>query len=204
MSEIVYVLINEAMDGYVKIGRTNDLEQRMRSLDNTSVPLPFECFYAARVNNSTFVETQLHNAFADRRVRKNREFFEIAPERVRAALSIGAIEEVTPGVDFVESEDDQRALDKARTMRARFNFRMVDISPGAVLQFTRDPNITCTVVDTTKVEFEDEDLSLTAAAFKVMRSMGYNWKALSGPEFWEYESETLDARRRRFEMGDEE
>lgn len=43
---IVYVLTNPAFDSYVKIGRTIDLEQRLRQLDNTSVPLPFRCVYA--------------------------------------------------------------------------------------------------------------------------------------------------------------
>jgi len=49
MTEIIYVLVNESMPGYVKIGMTTNLEQRIRSLDNTSTPLPFECFYAATV-----------------------------------------------------------------------------------------------------------------------------------------------------------
>lgn len=42
MSEIVYVLSNEAMPGYVKVGRTTtSLEQRVRELSrSTSVPLP--------------------------------------------------------------------------------------------------------------------------------------------------------------------
>lgn len=41
MDEIVYVLINEAMPGYVKIGLTSgSLEERIRSLDTTGVPLP--------------------------------------------------------------------------------------------------------------------------------------------------------------------
>ena len=46
---IVYVLINEAMPGYVKIGRTSNVTQRLNNLDWTNIPLPFECFYAARV-----------------------------------------------------------------------------------------------------------------------------------------------------------
>ena len=40
---IVYVLVNEAFDSYVKIGKTINLEQRLKQLDNTSVPLPFRC-----------------------------------------------------------------------------------------------------------------------------------------------------------------
>ncbi len=37
---IIYVLTNPAFEGYVKIGKTKDLKQRLRSLDNTSMPLP--------------------------------------------------------------------------------------------------------------------------------------------------------------------
>lgn len=74
-ANIVYVLINEAMPGYVKIGKTEDLERRVRDLDWTNLPLPFECFYAARVRNAGFVESQLHEAFGDHRVRAKREFF---------------------------------------------------------------------------------------------------------------------------------
>ena len=86
MQDIVYVLVNEAMPNYVKVGSTANLEQRIRDLDTTGVPLPFECFYAAHVKDARFVERQLHDAFMNHRVRKNREFFEIAPERIMAAL----------------------------------------------------------------------------------------------------------------------
>ena len=88
MNEIIYILINEAMPGYVKIGRTTNLEQRIRSLDTTSVPLPFECFYACTVANADFVEKQLQDAFLDHRVRSTREFFELSPDRVVSALKL--------------------------------------------------------------------------------------------------------------------
>ena len=84
----IYILINAAMPNYVKIGKTEQaVEERMKTLDTTSVPLPFECFYAARVEDIDFVERQLHDAFGNQRVRKNREFFEIDPARVTAAFS---------------------------------------------------------------------------------------------------------------------
>ena len=75
---IVYILVNEAMPGLSKIGKTSArIEERMRALDTTSVPLPFECFHASKVKDIDFVETQLHDAFDDVRVRKRREFFRI-------------------------------------------------------------------------------------------------------------------------------
>jgi hypothetical protein len=40
---IVCTLTNESMPGYIKIGRTGtSVEQRMRELDKTSTPLPFQ------------------------------------------------------------------------------------------------------------------------------------------------------------------
>ncbi len=72
---IVYVLSNPAFDRYVKVGRTVDLEQRLRQLDNTSVPLPFRCEFAVEVADEVEAERLVHQAFADVRVRSSREFF---------------------------------------------------------------------------------------------------------------------------------
>ena len=88
MKEIIYILINEAMPGYVKIGKTStSLEQRVRELSgSTSVPLPFTCFYACTVKDASFVERQLHDAFDNNRINPHREFFQISPERVVSPL----------------------------------------------------------------------------------------------------------------------
>ena len=57
---VVYVLTNPAFEGYVKVGRTTNLEQRLRSLDNTSVPLPFRCVFAVEVEDDAQVEKLVH------------------------------------------------------------------------------------------------------------------------------------------------
>ncbi len=197
MPEIIYILINEAMPGYVKIGMTTNLEQRIRSLDTTGVPLPFECFYACTVKDCTFVERQLHDAFLDHRVRSSREFFEISPERAVAALKLAEIENITPKKDFVETQEDQQALNEARTRRAVFNFGLVNIPVGAELTFSRDDNQKVTVIDNRSVMFNGEITSLSASAQELL---GYPYQ-VQGTVYWLYEGETLDERRKRFESG---
>ena len=53
MSKIVYILTNQSMPDTIKIGITDDLESRMKQLDNTSTPLPFECYYAVEVEDAS-------------------------------------------------------------------------------------------------------------------------------------------------------
>lgn len=195
---IIYVLINEAMPGYVKIGKTNNLEQRIRSLDNTSTPLPFECFYAAKVDDANFVEHQLLDAFKDQRVRLGREFFEVAPERVVAVIKLREIEEVTPRVDFVETREDQHALNRARERKANFNFSMVDIEVGSELTFSRDENIKCKVINNHEVEFDGEVMRLSPAAKKAFEKLGIIWQSVQGPAYWKYKGQTLDERRKEY------
>ena len=66
MNEIVYLLTNPSIPDLLKIGRTKNLEERMRSLSSHSgVPAPFECFYACKVADADEVEKRVHDAFAD-------------------------------------------------------------------------------------------------------------------------------------------
>ena len=200
MSNIVYVLTNPSMPDIVKIGFTTDLTTRMRSLYNSSVPVPFECYFACTVNDMNFVEKQLHDGFDDFRVNPKREFFRIDPERVVSILKMVMIEDVTPKEDIVEDEIDQRSLDKEKKVRGRFNFDMINVSVGSVLSFVKDPTITSTVVDQHKIEFEDEIHSLSSATLKIVHRMGYTWKQVSGPTYWMYEGETLTELRSRMEQ----
>ena len=72
---------------------------------------------------------------------------------------------------------------------------MVDIPVGAVLTFSRDEKMTAKVVDNKSVEFNGTVTSLSASAQKIL---GYDY-GVAGTDYWVYEGETLDERRRRFE-----
>lgn len=203
MGGIVYILINEAMPGYVKIGKTTtSVEQRIIELSrSTAVPLPFECYYAARVADVDKVERAFHEGFGDYRRNPKREFFKVAPERVVSILKVLALEEVTPSPDAgVESKEDAAAIEDARERRAAFNFRMVDIPVGAELKFINDESIVCTVASDQKhVIFRDEEMSTSEAAGK---ALGSKWW-VRGPAHWTYEGELLTERRNRMEEVEE-
>lgn len=203
MTEIVYVLTNEAMEGLVKIGRTTtSVEQRIKELDNTSMPLPFQCFFAGEVGDSAYVEAYLHKAFADKRVRNNREFFRVDPNQVRAAIMIASPRDVTPRTDVVVDASDVQALQKAavaQDKRSRLKFSELNIPFGATLVFIKDQALTCTVVANGEVDFQNQVMSPSKAALLAIQRMGYKWAAVSGSDYWKYQDETLSARRLRME-----
>ncbi len=203
MIEIIYILTNEAMPGYVKIGKTTtSVEQRIIELSRSSaVPLPFECYYAAQVTDASKIEGALHDAFGDHRINPRREFFSIAPERVIAVLKLLAIKDVTPSRNVgVESREDAIALEKAKKRRSAFNFKMLDIPAGAELKFIRDEKIICIVApDQKHVIFNNKEMSSSEAAAEVLGSKW--WPA--GSDYWTYDGEILSERRIRLEEDDE-
>jgi len=192
----VYILTNDAMPGLVKIGMSErPIQDRILELDTTSVPLPFQCYYAARVNDYRKVERALHTAFGDFRIRQSREFFSVDPFRVKAILEILAEEEVTPRGDVVASPEDAIALQKASKRSRRFNFREVDIPIGAILHFVQNESITATVASENSVVFRNQELSISAAALLATRECGYSSSSVAGPWYWLFQGETLDAIR---------
>lgn len=200
---IVYVLSNPAFDSYVKVGRTIDLEQRLRQLDNTSVPLPFRCVFAIEVDDEVAVERLVHQAFADVRVRTTREFFEIDAQRVIAALKLSSGRDVTPKEDIAEDEESIEALERTVAKRKSYSFSDAHINVGDVLTYSKDDAVTATVVADKKIDFEGETVSLSRAALTLLHREGYKWKQANGWAYWMKDGETLSERVDRFTDKDE-
>ena len=191
MSKIVYILTNQAMPGIIKIGITdNPIEQRMKELDKTSTPLPFECYFAKKVSDNKFIESKMHEAFDSFRIRQNREFFRMDPNAAKAALDMTEGEDVTPKDDVVENEIDRAALNSERN-RNRFNFAQIGIEVGTELSFKKDPSIKAIVLENDQVEFRGRVASLSQSALEVIQEMGYKWNKIAGPRFWTYNGKTL-------------
>ena len=204
---IVYVLSNPAMPNYLKIGITRgdspeDVGRRMKGLNTTSVPLAFECEFAALVDNYEQVEKALHTAFGDYRKATNREFFhELEAFRVKAVLELLLFRDVTPGQGIGDETSrlgvgTNEEVPFPRTYAPSFTFGMVGIDIGEHLEFVGDSTIQCTVADEkTQVEYKEERYSISGLA-KLLKGTSY---ALAGPRYWKYKGETLQALRDRLE-----
>jgi len=189
---VVYILTNESMPGCVKIGMTSGtVLDRILSLDNTSVPLPFQCYYAARVEDKAKVEKALHTAFGDFRIRTSREFFRIDPYRVKAILEVLALEDVTPRNDDAYLPEDKVALENATKYVRRFSFASAGIPTGATLEFSKSALITCQVVSDSSVSFRNSEMSVSKAALQALHELGYEWTTVAGTEYWLYQGETI-------------
>ena len=190
---IVYILTNEIMPEVIKIGITKNLEERIKSLDNTSTPLPFECYYAVETNNAKEVEKLLHETFEDKRIRKNREFFRCLPEQAKSALLIveklGGTD-VTPTKYIVENKEDIKALKIAKGKPINY-FEILGINKGDELTFKNDDSYKCVVIDDKNVSYKDEVLTLSQSASMILKELGYSWKAVRGASYWCLEGETL-------------
>ena len=205
MTEIIYLLTNPTIPGLVKIGRTNNLEQRLRSLSNHSgLPVAFECFYACTVEDGIKVERALHEAFGDHRINAKREFFRINPARIQAILKLFETQDQTPTIELVDDKDELDALHREQYRRSKFRFDLVGINSGAVLSFLKDETVQAEVVDHQRILFEGAITSTSEAALKVLHRMGLNWKQVQGPAYWVYEGETLAERRMRLENSEDD
>lgn len=192
MSQIVYILTNEAMPDFVKIGfTTGTVEKRIQELDRTGVPLPFEVYYAANVADARKEEEWLHSIFDDRRARKTREFFKINPELVTLALKRVELSEIKVKADLTPEQEKEIGVVKER--RSRFRFANYGIPVGATLTYTRDPSVTAIVVEGDKIMIGEKVDSLSNHA-RVL--LGYRLPP-QGPLYFRYEGEILDDRRKR-------
>ena len=195
MSEgIVYVLTNPAMPGIVKIGKTTrGMGARLNELYSTGVPLPFECAYAARVEDESKVERAFHQAFGPYRINPRREFFDIQPDQAIALLELMATEDMTPELQVEAEQVDVEAKAGAeklkRSRRPPLNYIEMGIPAGSTLLYQDDGETTCTVVDGRRIEFQGEAMSISKLTAQLRNTPD---RPIRGPAHWSYNGRSLD------------
>ena len=192
MEGTVYVLTNPAIPNMVKIGKTTrNVELRLADLYSTGVPLPFECEYAAKVKDVDGTEKAFHLGFKKDRVNIKREFFKIDPEQAIAFLKLLEIKDMTPSVrKEAESVDVEAKASVEKFKKDRLpvvNYFEMGLEVGDVFTYELDQNITCTVKNQRKVEYEGEEYYLTGLTKKLLD----NPRNIRGSKYWYHKGRNL-------------
>lgn len=188
---IVYVLSNSAMPGYIKIGYTkqSDAQLRIDQLYTSGIPVPFDLEYACKVKNAEEVEKALHIAFGPARVNSKREFFKIDPEQAIAILKLLHTEDATSEVALQPTTLDLEsviAAEQLKAKRSNMNFNEMGIPVGAASHSVH-ADIAVTVCGPKKVLFSGEEVSLTAATRQIL---GIDYSVQPSP-YWTYQGKLL-------------
>lgn len=185
---LVYILTNPCLDGWVKIGMTenNDIEKRLKDLNSPSnIPLSFRCYATYEVENPKMVEDNIHsiideidNSLHAREKLKNgkireREFFRISAETAfKLFKHIATLRDDLNNLKVYEptlEEINEEKIVENKNQRFNTTFKILNINIGDEISFLYDENIKAKVLDDkNKIEFENETYSVTGLAKKLV------------------------------------
>ncbi|MBR6642201.1 MAG: GIY-YIG nuclease family protein [Lachnospiraceae bacterium] len=204
---VIYILTNPSFKEYVKIGYADDIEKRLQQLNRSEcIPFAFRV-YATYEVDSRLSDLKIHsiidklnpnlrsidNFNGQKRVR---EFYAMSPEDAYSILeAIAEIHNRTDKLKLVEpdaeAQNDESIAEEIQTETrirgANFTFSEWEIPIGAVLEYYKNPDIKCTVVDDRKVEYEGEIMFLTSVAKKITGKQS----GIAGPRYFKYKGTEL-------------
>lgn len=202
----VYILTNPSFrEDWVKIGKTINIEERLRTLDNTSVPLPFEKYATLQTAKYEKAEKHVHHyieTFTNLRIRDKREFFNVKPEQalkifceVAELLDDAVVTKYDNGYPETVypccSSVTDKTISSKGPIRKPFDFTMVNLKPGDTIVFDA-LKIEVKVADKNKVEYNGKLWSLTGLCKEYLpNNMRNNSGAYQGPKYFSYNGKTL-------------
>ena len=197
---IVFVLGNPAMPDYIKVGFTTDLVVRMKELERVgATPFPWECLYAAEVDNPGAWVRMVREVMASAKV--STCFFQSrVTDEIIGVLKLAKGKDVKHGKSRGKAKP---ASESKKSKKANFNFEMLGIEVGDELQFAGEGSeAVCHVVGVKppRVDLNGEYISLSVAAARVLGRE--STKGVQGPLYWRFEGETLADRRKRLESAE--
>lgn len=210
----IYILTNPSFPSFVKIGYADDVQKRVKQLnDSTAVPFEFQIYATYEVEkrcgdheihkliDSLNPDLRAVQARENGKLRK-REFYAIpAEEAYQLLVSIAKISGTTDKLKKKATSkegNEEKAYAEAieestRTRRPNFSFKECGIEPGSKVVFTNDPSIECIVADDRKVEYNGRTYYLSALASELMEKDN-----IPGTHFFTFNGELLkdiDARK---------
>lgn len=202
---------------YVKIGYANNLEKRMKDLNNSeAIPFAFRA-YAVYEVTERLTDKKLHSIIDalnpdlrsvetfDGKERK-REFYAMSAEEAYSLLECIAtisgtkerLKRMKPTGHEVQDEKEALEIENdSKSRRSPLKFSMINLKPGDQILFKNDPERAATIVDDRHISYDGEVMSCTALARKFL---GLDEHAIvPGTDYFTYDGVALPELRLRFE-----
>ncbi|SDN81328.1 T5orf172 domain-containing protein [Prevotella communis] len=202
----VYILTNPSFrEDWVKIGKSSrPVNVRSKELDNTAVPLPFDIYATMQTEKYSEAEKVIHkqiDRLTDRRIRQNREFFNLepamaldimldlarlSPDAVVMKYENGESFQIYPVMDVVIKHGKDK-----KEQRPPFDFSMVGLTIGDEIIFDA-LQLSVKVAGKNKVEYDGRLWSLSAFCGTYLPEEMHNKsEAYQGPKYFSYKGQTL-------------
>ena len=204
----VYIFTNDSFrDDWVKIGKTIDLKGRLKTLFNTSLPLPFKIYATLQTRKYEAIEKIVHkqiDRLTDLRINQNREFFNVHPTQAldilmdqATALDDAVImryknnEPVEQLYPICPKQKKTSQEEEKREQRKPFEFSMIGLNVGDEVIFDA-LKLPVKVAGKNKVEYEGRLWSLSAFCGTYLPEKMHNKsEAYQGPKYFSYQGKTL-------------
>ena len=216
---VIYILTNPSFPQYVKIGYADNVESRLKQLNNSEcIPFAFR-IYATYEVEERLTDLKLHalidqlnpnlrsidNVDGKKRVR---EFYAMSPEQAYSILETIAVlggrknrlklwelsEEQRQDVELAGEIEDEH-IERI----SPFTFSKCNIPVGATITYINrgksNSGLEVIVVDDKNVEYQGKKYSLSALATELSGSK----HGVAGPRYFKYQGEWLNTIRARVE-----
>ena len=143
------------------------------------------------------LEKFIHRNLEDLRIRENREFFNVNPDKVLQIFKdfkdlFDPTAEITSYYDLLETDEVTN-----KKKGERFKFPMIGLTIGTELYYDNNPNIKVRIVTDTKVEYKGEKYNLGGAAKLID---GNKKKRYDGYKLFYYNGKSLKELREEFNV----
>lgn len=200
----VYILTNPSFrEDWVKIGKSTNMEKRLKTLNTTALPLPFKVYATIKTAKYEELEKIIHkqiDRLTDLRINQSREFFNVHPAQAldifldqATALDDAIVtkyENGKPRQMYPVLEKSKEEKEK-KPQRPPFDFSMVGLNVGDKVIFDA-LNLEVKVAGKNKVEYEGRLWSLSAFCGTYLPEHMHNAsEAYQGPKYFSYQGKTL-------------
>ena len=200
----VYILTNPSFrEDWVKIGKSTNMEKRLKTLNTTALPLPFKVYATIKTSKYEELEKIIHkqiDRLTDLRINQSREFFNVHPAQAldifldqATALDDAIVTKYENGkprqmYPVLEKSKEER---EKKPQRPPFDFSMVGLNVGDKVIFDA-LNLEVKVAGRNKVEYEGRLWSLSAFCGTYLPENMHNAsEAYQGPKYFSYQGKTL-------------